>query len=124
MANNIDLQEKLNIILNEIKEDIINNWEMGDNFRRNYQFIKEDDTLVGMYIKVDNHIADFDSKYDLQGNYFHTSNRWILARQFDLSINENLIDLAGKYNSERNDLSFEVILPGNILRITSPDSTI
>lgn len=124
MENNTDLQDKLNTILNEVKEDITNNWEMGDNFRRNYQFIKEDDTVKGIDIKVDNHIADFDSKYDRQGNYFHTSNRWILARQFDLSINENLINLAEKYNSERNDLSFEVILPGNILRVTGPDPTI
>ena len=67
---------------------------------------------------VHNHIADFNSKYNLDGEFFHTTSQWGTARIFDLNINKNM-NRGCELVNENSDGTFEatVLKPGNILEV-------
>ena len=97
--------------------DEVKTWEGGDLFRKQHIFKKDDKGVYEALFRVHNHIADFDSKYNLDGEYFHTSNSWLVAREWDKFINDNLFSIMEEYNEIYNLFEFTVVEPGNVLQI-------
>ena len=121
--SNSDLEKQFDDIIKKIIDDV-KTWRGGDLFRMQHQFLKNNNQEVHTALfRVHNHIADFDSKYNLAGDFFHTSNSWLIARQWDMSINDDIITLMEEYNDKYPTLSFEVIEPGNVLKITCLEDT-
>ena len=106
----------MDAIVEQIKQEM-NTWRGGDLFRFHHkQDLHENKDTI--FFTVHNHIADFGSKYNLEGEFFHTSNSWFIAREWDEEIVDNLFDLSDQFNEKFPKLHFDVIEPGNVLMIT------
>ena len=84
----------------------------------NFSFETFDVTINGNYMAIHNHLAEFKSKKDRDGEYLNL-HRLTLAYEFDLKINEILNEIVDDINScdETNHLTAEVLEPGNVLHI-------
>ena len=104
-------------IIQQITTDI-QDLEGGDLFRTHHTSTESGKSLL---FSVHNHIADFNSKYTMEGEFYHTSQRWLQALDWDIQINESLFDLMDTYNEmeDYKHFEFEVVQPGNVLKVTT-----
>ena len=109
------MSNSLESIIDSLIYAIKNHWDSGDVYRIETKF-NEDKTKCELIVQ--NHIADFNSKYNLEGEFFHTSNQWYNARTFDIDINKNL-NRGCELVNENSEGIFEatVLEPGNILEV-------
>ena len=84
----------------------------------NFSFETFNVTINNNYMTIHNHLAEFNSKKDREGEYLNL-HRLTLAYEFDLNINEILNEIVDDINNcdETNHLTAEVLEPGNVLHI-------
>ena len=109
------MSESLENIIDSLIYAVRNHWDNGCDFRIETKF-NEDKTKCQLI--VHNHIADFNSKYNLDEEFFHTSTQWYNARILDIDINKNL-NIGCELVNENGEGMFEanVLEPGNILEV-------
>ena len=113
------MSDSLENILDSLIYAIKNQWKSGEILRIETKF-NEDKTKCELI--VHNHIADFNSKYNLDGEFFHTSNQWYNARILDIDINKNLNRGCELINeSSKGMFEATVLEPGNILEVFKND---
>ena len=86
----------MDAIVEQIKQEM-NNWRGGDLFRFHHKQDLHENTI---FFTIHNHIADFGSKYNLKGEFFHTSNSWFIAQEWDEEIVDNLFDLSDQFQKK------------------------
>ena len=96
--------DEITKILNTIKSEFKRRHE-------EYRIVIDEDQII-----VHNHIADFTSKYDLDGNLLNFSQKTVACIN-DYDINTILINISDSINDTYAHYETKVIKPGNILYI-------
>ena len=105
--------EYMNSIVNKLLDAIRNVWNNGSIMRIEHQINNNIHTII-----VSNHLADFNSKYNLNEEYIHATHQWFIAQRYDKMINQNLNIACNDINNNvGNIMKAEILKPGNIIQI-------
>lgn len=105
--------EYMNSIVNKLLDAIRNVWNNGSIMRIKHQVNNNIHTII-----VSNHLADFNSKYNLNKEYIHATHQWFIAQRYDKLINQNLNIACNDINNNvGNIMKAEILEPGNIIQI-------
>ena len=105
--------EYMNSIVNKLLDAIRNVWNNGSKMRIEHQVNNNIHTII-----VSNHLADFNSKYNLNKEYIHATHQWFIAQNYDKLINQNLNIACNDINNNvGNIMKAKILEPGNIIQI-------